>query len=108
MRKLLLATSCALLWAATPSGATAQGWEGSLDGGYVNATCCGGHLDGFTFNGALMFPLNGPDLGVELNVGDSGLGPFHDYDAGGSVIWNASDFRIADTAVYNRPGAFGF
>ena len=107
MKKLLFASSCALALAALPSAALAQGWAASADGGYVNASCCGHSIDGFTLNGALMFPLSWSSLGVELNVGDAGIGPAHDFDAGGSLIWNDPNFRLAGTAVYNRVGAKG-
>src|SRR5579864_6027121 len=107
MKKLLLASSCALALSASPTTALAQGWAASVDGGFANASCCGSSLDGFTLNGAVMFPLNPSSLGVELNGGDHGLGPFHDFDGGGSLIWNTPDFRLAGTAVYNRFGTHG-
>jgi hypothetical protein len=107
MKKLLLASSCALALGAMSTSAYAQGWAASADGGYANASCCGGSLDGFTINGAMMFPLSWSSLGVELNGGDHGLGPFHDFDAGGSLIWSGPDFRLAGTAVYNRFGTHG-
>ncbi len=107
MRKLLLASSCALALGAMSSSALAQGWAASADGGYVNASCCGGSVDGFTINGALNFPLSWSHLGVELNLGDAGIGPAHTFDAGGSLIWNEPDFRLAGTVVYNRFGAGG-
>jgi len=107
MKRLLLATSCALALGGMSSGALAQGWAASADGGYVNASCCGGSVNGFTANGALMFPLSWSDLGIELNVGDHGIGPAHDFDAGGSLIWSEPNFRLAGTAVYNRVGTHG-
>src|SRR5215467_12437174 len=102
MRKLLLASSCVLALGAMSSSAFAQGWAAAVDGGYRNASCCGGSVDGYDINGAFMLPLSWSHLGVELNVGDHGLDGGHVFDAGGSLIWNGPDFRLAGTAVFNR------
>ncbi len=110
MKTLLLASACALALGGM-SNASAQGWAASVDGDYTHTQGNAGHLgcpspecnlDGFDFDGAFDLPWTWSDFSFEVNGGAHGVGGAHDYQGGGSVVWNGiPDFRIAGTFVYN-------
>jgi hypothetical protein len=110
MKKLLLASVCALALGGI-STASAQPWAASIDGDYTHTQGNAGHLgcsshecnlNGYDFDGAVDLPWDWWGIGLEVNGGAHGAGHGHDYQAGGSLIWNGiPDFRIAGTFVYN-------
>jgi hypothetical protein len=117
MKKLLLASVCALALGGM-SNASAQPWAASVDGDYTHTqTNSGGVLcpskfcnpNGYDFNGALDLPWDWWGIGLEVNGGAHGLGGSHDYQGGGSLVWNGiPNFRIAGTFVYNSANIFPF
>ena len=98
MKKLLLASTCALACAAVAVPALADGIAATGQGTYGNIA---GHTT-WTADGSVNLPLDWySGLSVEGNVGDRGFSSIHVFDAGGSVIWTDPDFRLAGSVLYN-------
>jgi hypothetical protein len=106
MKRLLAASACALALGAT--SASAAPWSVTIDGGYQGMNCCHETFDGYYYDGAASIPLGISDLSLELNLGDRALIEAHDFDAGGSLVWNGGDLRVAATVLYNDISFGGF
>jgi hypothetical protein len=101
MKKLLLASACALACAGTPAlaegvAATAQGTFGNVAG-----------FPTWSADGAVSVPLGWDDLSVEGDLGDRGVDGAHIFDGGGSLVWSQPEFRVAGSVLYNRLTGFG-
>jgi len=105
MNRHLLISACVLALAASSAAAAPVPWAGSVNGDY-------GNLGGRTLwdaNGAVQVPLDWMDLSLQGTFGATGVGPIHQWDGGGNLVWNGSpDFRLAFTAIYNNLGIHGF
>lgn len=96
MRKYVLASACAL---ALASPAFAQ------TGISFDALGTYGNIAGFpswSAGGEVNVPLDLDGLSVDGTVGDTGVGPLHIFNGGGSLMWSDGDFRLAGAVDYNR------
>ena len=103
MKKLLLASACALACAAVSAPARADGLAGTAQGTFGNIAGAAS----WSVDGAVSVPLDWNGLSVEGNLGDRGASFLHVFDGGGSVVWSGMDVRLAASVLYNRLSGFG-
>lgn len=103
MKNALLLGVAALALAIVSPASAQPGWAGSVNGEFGNIA----GAPYWNFDGAVQIPLDWNDLTVQVNGGAAGASVLHAYDGGGSLIWNAPDFRLAGTVIYNQINVAG-
>jgi hypothetical protein len=105
MKRLLLTSACALALSCALA-APAFAFSATIDGAYENNRLAAGgssiHENGFDFNGAVNVDLPWSPMSFEVDLGDQGNGSFHNFDAGGSLVWNDPQFRLAFSVINNK------